>query len=349
MGAAIHKPAMSEPVTPLEVLPMPQGAVELPESLQWNSPRALAIAALKEVLARQISHLPLGPTIGAEEEDRLLSLNRFALQLLTAGVAADQIAVDKAAWMQEETSPQLLIAAQVDEENDVVVFTGVLTGAEFISLAKSAKSSSETILVDTSEFKGGVERLLTLVQLLEPAALPRFALETAASIVQRKVIAIADWINGQLDEVFSQSFGAQLQPLTESAFRTSVASRFENVANHNALALVSIPLGLANGKLVSGLEAEACIERFVLQMLATGSNPSNPDGLMLQLSAAIDGDLLPNDLCISASQGKHIQQQIAENKNKIEFNFSGGLELINVSLGFPGSNDLVLPPLQLRG
>ena len=340
---------MTEPVTPLEVLPMPQGAVELPESLQWNSPRALAIAALKEVLTRQISPLPLGPSIGAEEEDRLLSLNRFALQLLTAGVAADQVSVDKAAWMEEATAPQLLLAAQVDEENDVVVFTGVLTGAEFISLAKSSKSSNETILVDTSEFKGGVERLLTLVQLLEPAALPRFALKTAASIVQRKVIAIADWINGQLDEAFSQSFGAQLQPLSEGAFRTSLASRFENVANHNALALVSIPLGLANGKLVSGLEAEACIERFVLQMLATGSNPSNPDGLMLQLSAAIDGDLLPNDLCISASQGKHIQQQIAENKIKIEFNFSGGLELINVSLGFPGSSDLVLPPLQLRG
>jgi len=140
-----------------------------------------------------------------------------------------------------------------------------------------------------------------------------------------------------------------LQPLSDGAFRTSVASRFENAANQNALALVSIPLGLANGKLVSGLEAEACIERFVLQMLATGSNPSNPDVLMLQLSAAIDGDLLPNDLCISASQGKHNQQQIVENKNKIEFNFSGGLELINVSLGFPGSSDLVLPPLQLRG
>ena len=125
MGAAIHNQAMTEPVTPLEVLPMPQGAVELPRSMQWNSPRALAIAALKEVLARQISPLPLGPTIGTEEEDRLLSLNRFALQLLTAGVAADQIAVDKKAWMQEATAPQLLIAAQVDEENDVVVFTGL--------------------------------------------------------------------------------------------------------------------------------------------------------------------------------------------------------------------------------
>ena len=349
MGAEIHEPAMTEPVTPLEVLPMPQGAVELPESLQWNSPRALAIAALKEVLARQISPLPLGPTIGAEDEGRLLSLNRFALQLLTAGVAADQIAVDKKAWMQEASAPQLLLAAQVDEENDVVVFTGVLTGAEFISLARRAKSSNETILVDTSEFKGGVERLLTLVQLLEPAALPRFALKTAASIVQRKVIAIADWINGQLDEAFSQSFGAQLQPLSEGAFRTSIASRFKNYSDHNALALVSIPLGLANGKLVSGLEAEACAESFVLQMLATASNSSGPDSLILLLSAAIDGDLLPNDLCISARQGSHTQQQIAENNTKIEFNFSGGLELINVSLGFPGSNDLVLPPLQLPG
>ncbi|WP_341899540.1 hypothetical protein [Synechococcus sp. UW140] len=340
---------MTKPVPTLEVLLMPLGAVELPEGLQWNSPRSLALAALKEVLARQKAPLPLGPSNGAVEEGRLLSLNRFALQLVTTGLAADQIVIDKSFWMQELTAPQLLLAAQVDEENDVVVFTGVLTGAEFISLVKSSKSSNQTILVDTSEFKGGVERLLTLVQLLEPAALPRFALATAASIVQRKVIAIADWINGQLDEAFSQSFGAQLQPLTESAFRTSVASRFENVANHNALALVSIPLGLANGKLISGQEAKACAEHFVLQMLATTSNSSSPDNLLLLLSAAIDGDLLPNDLCISACQGSHTQQQIAENNTKIEFNFSGGLELINVSLGYPGSNDLVLPPLQLPG
>ena len=349
MGAAIHEPAMTEPVNPLELLPMPLGAVELPESVQWNSPRALAIAALKEVLASQKAPLPLGPSIGAEEEGRLLSLNRFALQLVTTGLAADQIAVDKAAWMQESTAPQLLLAAQVDEENDVVVFTGVLTGAEFISLARSAKPSNETILVDTSEFKGGVERLLTLVQLLEPAALPRLALETAASIVQRKVIAIADWINGQLDEVFSQSFGANLQPLSVGAFRTNIALRFISLPDNNALALVSIPLGLADGQLVSGLATETCIERFVLQMLATGSNPSSPDGLILLLSASIDGDLLPNGLCISACQGSHTQQQIAENNTTIEFNFSGGLELINVSLGFPGSNDLILPPLQLPG
>ena len=349
MGAAIHKPAMTKPVPTLEVLLMPLGAVELPEGLQWNSPRSLALAALKEVLSSQISPLPLGPTIGAEEEGRLLSLNRFALQLVTTGLAADQIAVDKAAWMQELTAPQLLLAAQVDEENDVVVFTGVLTGAEFISLVKSSKSSNQTILVDTSEFKGGVERLLTLVQLLEPAALPRFALETAASIVQRKVIAIANWIDGQIDEVLGQSFGANLQPLSVGAFRTNIALRFISLPDNNALALVSIPLGLADGQLVSGLAAETCIERFVLQMLATGSNPSSPDGLILLLSASIDGDLLPNGLCISACQGSHTQQQIAENNTTIEFNFSGGLELINVSLGFPGSNDLILPPLQLPG
>lgn len=349
MGAAIHKPVMSEPVTPLEAFPMPLGAVELPKGLQCTSPRALAIAALKEVLASQKNPMPLGPSIGAEKEGRLLSLNRFALQLVTTGLAADQIAVYKSVWMEESTAPQLLLAAQVDEENDVVVFTGVLTGAEFISLARSPKASTEIIIVDTNEFKGGVERLLTLVQLLEPAALPRLALKTSSSNVQRKVIAIADWINGQIDGAFGQSFGAKLQPLSVGAFRTNIALRFIGIPDINALALVSIPLGLANGQLVSGQAAETCIERFVLQMLATGSNPSSPDGLILLLSASIDGDLLPNGLCISACQGSHTQQQIAENNKKIEFNFSGGLELINVSLGFPGSNDLILPPLQLPG
>ena len=62
MDAAIHEPTMNEPLAPLEALSMPLGAVELPEGLQWNSQRSLAIAALKEVLASQKPHYRSGQT-----------------------------------------------------------------------------------------------------------------------------------------------------------------------------------------------------------------------------------------------------------------------------------------------
>lgn len=336
---------MTEPIPPMDVLPMPAGAIELPADQAWPSERALAVAALRQVLAGQPSTLPLGPETAADDDGRLLSLNRFALQLATSGIAADQIAVDAQPWAEEATAPQLLLAAQVDDENAVVAFGGVLTGPEFVALARGADRSGDQLWLDANAFKGGVERLLTLVQLLEPAALPRVALTGVLAGVQQQVVAVADWIGGQLDGALHQVFGAQWQPLTQGAFFSGGAA----AAERDALALVAIPLGLDAGQLVCGQAAESCIERVVLQMVATGADPSHPDGLLLRLTAAMVGDLLPDQLTITARQGSHEQRQSANSSTQLELVFGGGTELIDVSLSYPGSSALVLPPLQLPG
>ena len=335
---------MNEPILPMEVIPMPLGAIELPADQSWRSERALAVAALQQVLASQSKALPLGPETAAEDDGRLLRLNRFALQLATGGLLADQIAVDAKPWAEEATAPQLLLAAHVDEENAVVAFGGVLTGAEFVALARDAERSGDQLLLDAADFKGGVERLLTLVQVLEPAALPRFALAGGVDL-QRQVVAIADWLGGQLDGALEQRFGAQWQPITQGAFFSGGAA----AAERDALALVAIPLGLDLVQLVCGQAAENCTERFVLQMVATGSDPARPDGLKLRLIASMAGDLLPDGLTITVRQGSHEQRQSASGSTQIELMFAGGSELIDVSLSYPGSSDLVLPPLQLPG
>ena len=79
---------MNEPILPMEVMPMPLGAIELSADQAWQSERALAVAALQQVLSGQASGLPLGPETAAEDDGRLLSLNRFALQLVTGGLLA---------------------------------------------------------------------------------------------------------------------------------------------------------------------------------------------------------------------------------------------------------------------
>jgi len=336
---------MTEPITPMEVLPMPAEAIELSVEQPWSSPRAMAVAALRQVLAAQPTALPMGPETAAEDEGRMLSLNRFALQLVTSGISADQIEVDAKPWEEQATAPQLLLAAQVDEENAVVAFGGVLTGPEFLALAHAAERNGDQLLLAAGAFKGGLQRLLTLVQLLEPAALPRLAFGGMGVNVQSQVVAIADWLGGQLDGALQQVFGAQWQPLTQGAFFSGDAA----AAERDALALVAIPLGLDSDQLVCGQAAEGCIERFVLQMVATGADPALPDGLVLRLIAAMTGDLLPDGLVITARQGSHEQRQTANSSTHIELVFGGGAELIDVSLSYPGSSDLVLPPLQLPG
>ena len=334
---------MTDDTPPTDLLPMPDGAVELPADITATTRRAMAVAALRQVLFERQLALPLGPETAAEDEGRLLSINRFGLQLATAGISADQIAIDQAPWAEVATAPQLLLAALVDEENDVVWVPGVLTGQEFVAAAKSSPRLGDQVLLEANAFAGGLDRLLTLVQLLETEALPRVTLNGAGAL-QREVVAVADWLSGHVDGALTQLFGAQWQPVTQSAFRGVITA-----ASSDALALVAIPLGLDGQQLVCGQAAESCIERFELQMIATGSTSIASGALLLRLRAVMAGDLLPDGLTLTASQGSHEQRQSAEADTLIELVFQGGQELVNVRLSFPGSDDLVLPPLQLPG
>ena len=136
--------------TTTDLLPLPAGAIELPAGTPAASLRSLAVTALRQALAERRLSLPLGPETAADVDGRLLSLNRFGLQLATAGLSADQITIDPAPWAEVATAPQLLLAALVDEENDVVWFPGVLTGQEFVTAAKSAELQGDQLLLETA-------------------------------------------------------------------------------------------------------------------------------------------------------------------------------------------------------
>lgn len=330
----------------LEAMPIPAGAVLLPAALS-GSPRALALAGLRQALKERQLDLPLGPSLDPEDPDRVLSLNRFALQLATTGISSDQFLVDPAFWQQSSTAPQLLLAAAVAEDDNVVYFPGVLTAEEFIAQAATAERQDGLIALDLEVFTGGIERLLTLVQLLEPTAIPRFALNSSPTAAQAPRVAVAsvlDWLNGQLDAALS-ALGAQYQPASAAAFRGVGATAA--APEDRALAVLAIPLGLNGIQLVSGALAVDCIERFQLLLIPTGGTSGHPDGLLLRLVGALGGDLLPEGLCISARQGSHQQSISSVADTQLELSFSTAVEPISITLTAPESKPLLLPPLQL--
>lgn len=332
------------PIDPLEAFPMPEGAIELDDSTASLSARSLAVAALQRALRDRKLSLPLGPETALGDAQRLLSLNRFGVQLATAGVLADQLVVDAAPWANEVTAPQLLLAALVDEENAVVAFPGVLTGAEFIELARRAERSDQGVLLDPLAFRGGVDRLLSLVQLLEPEALPRLSLAPAAQTAAGSVVAVIDWLRGQLDEAFS-ALGGELTPVAAGAFRSgAVASE----AAEQALAMLVIPFGLSGDQLVSGDAARRCVRKFQLALIPTGPDHStHPTGLVVRLSSAVPGALLPDGLQLDARQGSHRQTITSAMSTELELVFQASDQLLDVSLRYGQAEPVELPSLQL--
>jgi hypothetical protein len=278
------------------------------------------------------------------DAQRLLSLNRFAVQLATGGVLADQLAIDATPWDSEATAPQLLLAALVDEENAVVAFPGVLTGAEFLELARSAERSAQAVLLDPLAFRGGVDRLLTLVQLLEPEALPHLSLTPAAQASAGSVVAVIDWLRGQLDEAFS-ALGGELTPVAAGAFRSGVVA---SQAAEQALAMLVIPFGLSGDQLVSGDAARRCVRKFQLALIPTGpDHATHPTGLMVRLSSAVPGALLPDGLQLEARQGSHRQTITSAMSTELELVFQASDQLLDVSLRYGEAEPVELPSLQL--
>ena len=325
---------------PLEALPMPDSAVELEESSGIQTFRQMVIAALKQVLKDRRLALPLGPESALDDENRLVMLNRFAVQLAPAGLAADQINVDLEPWKQTNTAPQLLLAALVDDENDVVAFPGVLTGKEFVDLAKGSNLASKTVVMETEEFKGGIDRLLMFVQLLEQEALPRLSLVPVTASAVGAVVAVGDWLLGKLDDALA-ALGGELTPVAAGAFRGAVGDSEEA----DALAKLVIPLGLQGDQVVNGDAATRCVRRLQLTLIPTGDEQVS--GMVVLLSNAIAGALLPDGLRLEAVQSSHHQSVTSEMSSQLKLIVNAGDDVVNINLQFGAGKPIRLPALKL--
>lgn len=333
---------------PLDAFPLPAGAIvleELPEAAaeEERDQRRLLLAALRQALRQRQLALPLGPEVGADEPQRLLSLGGFALLPLTTGLWGDEVRVPLSRLSEVAGGPQLLLAAAVDGEDGLVVVQGVLTGPEFLALLRRRSGwwrEGEQLVVELECFRGGLERLLTLVQLLQPAALPRIALGSAPAALAAPVLQVASWLEGRLDQALA-ALGAQLLSPSSVAFRSAAA-----LQGQEALAVLLIPLGIgSSGELVWGEASRGCIERFQLQLIPC--RHEDQGGLLLRLAAELPGDLLPDGLCLRACQGQHRQAITSADSTALELRFAGGDEAISASLCGPSGPELVLPPLQL--
>lgn len=330
-----------------ELIPLPVSAVVLSElAPKADSPRQLAIAALRQALvARQLHTLSLGSAHDCADSSCLLRLNGIAFQLACCSLISDEISVDLRFWREAETAPQLLLAASVDEENQVVCFPGVLTGKEFVDLVKGMAGDAQTAMPFAIEqFRGGFERLLTLTLLMRPQALPRLALPKAAmDAVGSDWVNVLDWFQGILADALSD-LGASLQPMAASGFRSTIQAIAEE---DQAFAILSIPLAVSNGSLICGPAARNAIER--LQLLVIPSGTVTATALLLRIVGDTPGALLPDQLTLSAQQGQTDQSITSEDSTRLDLRCPASTLPVAIRLSFAGREPMKpIPPLLLR-
>lgn len=197
-------------------------------------------------------------------------------------------------------------------------------------------------------FQGGIERLFTLVVLLQPEAIRRRALQPEPA--PSPAIRVLDWLDGLLAGPLEQ-LGATMMPVTAGAFRQAVSSRAGSA--EGALVRLSIPLGLtAASELICGEAAARCGERFALELLPCGSaamdGAPSADRLVVRLAAELEGDLLPDGLVLKVQQGDRCETLRSAGSTVLELTLPAAAATIAIELTAEGGTTLTLPPLRLE-
>jgi hypothetical protein len=364
-------------------LPFPSDTLLLddwPPAGDWSQPAPVAQAL--QALRQQFQELGLRldlvdgvPAPVAADSHRVVVLEGFRVQVVCAPFWADGLAIPSGPWSDPGHCPHLLLGAWVDGPAGAIRLPGVLTAREVVEALpglEGARANGEEVQqLDVAALRGGLERLFTLVRLLQPESLalspavgptvslplPQASAQTlsspsglasglarpqpapASENQQPAWVALITWLQGQLGEALAP-FAPEWVPAEAAAFRSAVAAPGMGV-----LAAVAIPLGLVAGQVCWGGQRRATSERFQLLLSLCGS-PGRAERLEVRLEPSLQGDLLPQNLSLV------VGEQVLEtgpdgNLGPLVLTVPAGDQLIEIRLERQGVTELQLPPMIL--
>jgi hypothetical protein len=155
-----------------EALPIPDDSVIL-KTKKFLDLSQLALLGIKEIIRQRGINLKIKKKKDTTELDCIFEINNFSIQVIFAGFSSDQIIVPLNRWFKINNAPQIILAANIDEESNIVSFKGILTAKEFINIYLKKNTKGQSFEIPLGEFKGGINRLLSFVQILDSKALTR--------------------------------------------------------------------------------------------------------------------------------------------------------------------------------
>ncbi len=156
----------------IDAFPIPEDAVILKPKKVLDLSQ-LALLGIKEIIKERGINLKVKKKRDVTELDCIFEINNFSIQVIFAGFSSDQIIVPLNRWYKINNSPQIILAANIDEESNIVGFKGIITAKEFINIYLKKNAKGQSFGIPLSEFKGGINRLFSFVQILNSEALSR--------------------------------------------------------------------------------------------------------------------------------------------------------------------------------
>ena len=132
-----------------------------------------SIVALKKVISDENLNLEVKLISSIKDLDCLVEMNKFYIQIVITGISSDEAIIPLKRWYKKNSAPQLILAMSIDEENGLIEFPGLITEKEFKALIKEPNPKNKYVNIPINSFKGGINRLLSMIQILDLEALSR--------------------------------------------------------------------------------------------------------------------------------------------------------------------------------
>ena len=165
----------------LEAFPIPEEAIILDEKINL-SVRQIVIKALEKTIKKRNLDFKLGPLLNLNDPSRSIILNKFDIQITTSSLISDETTFSLKNSKIEGKGPQLILAAQVEEDSKIVYFKGVLTSNELEEIIDKKDIRKDELNISLDSFNGGIDRLFRLIRLLDTEAIPRLNLVSKSNL-----------------------------------------------------------------------------------------------------------------------------------------------------------------------
>ena len=155
-----------------DLFPLPEDSICLDIDKEYD-PMDLAEKALRTVISDRELNNKL--KINSYKKDEgTLKLNKFFIQIATCTNFDEEIIVSSDKWFKNNKLPHLLLAAKVDTENNIVNFSGVLTGNEIRDLIGIKTNYKKYMKISIENFQGDIDLLFNYIDLLKIESIKTF-------------------------------------------------------------------------------------------------------------------------------------------------------------------------------
>ena len=127
------------------------------------------IEALKKISDERKIDLNISQSKGFLKSTNKYFFNNFSVCIVSSGIMSDEVSINLKIF-SGKNSPQIVLLAHIDEENEFIWFRGILTNNDLVNLSNK-KTTDHKLIIPTNEFKGGIDSLLTIIQFLDIKAL----------------------------------------------------------------------------------------------------------------------------------------------------------------------------------